>query len=83
MFDVSDRFLHQLAADRRASLHRSGEPRPAGPLRRAIGSGLVRLGLRMSHGGNVPPSASQVGADTGPATTAGDSPSVATSRTGE
>ena len=82
MFDVSDRFLHQLAADRRASLQRSGEPRPAGPLRRAIGSALVRLGLRLGYDGSVAAIGSQLGTDAGPAVTAGDSPSVATSRTG-
>lgn len=80
MFDVSDRFLHQLAADRRASLRRSGEPRPADPLRRAIGRALVRLGLRLGHDGSVAPIGSRI--DAGPAVTAGDSPSVATSRTG-
>jgi hypothetical protein len=78
MFDVSDRFLHQLAADRRASLQRSREHRPDGPLRRAIGSALVRLGLRLRH--NVAPTGPQPGPDAGPPTTAGGSPSLATSR---
>ena len=63
MFDVSDRFLYQLAADRRASLQRSGEHCPAGPLRRAVGAGLVRLGLRLGYDGNVPPFDSQLGTD--------------------
>ena len=42
MFDVSDRFLHQLAADRRASLQRS---RKAFPLRTALGALLARVGV--------------------------------------
>jgi hypothetical protein len=82
MFDVSHRFLHQLAADRRASLQRSGEHRTAGPLRHAVGSRLVRLGLRPSHDVNVPPTGTQLGPDTGH-TTVERSPSVATSPTGE
>ncbi len=82
MFDVSDRFLYQLAADRRASLQRSGEHCPAGPLRRAVGAGLVRLGLRLGYDGNVPPFDSQLGTDAEPPATVGGSPSVATSRTG-
>lgn len=45
MFDASDRFLHQLAADRRASLHRSGRASAQRPLRRALRAGLARLGL--------------------------------------
>ena len=42
MFDVSDRFLHQLAADRRASLQPS---RKAFPLRTALGALLARVGV--------------------------------------
>ena len=42
MFDVSDRFLHQLAADRRASLERS---RKASPLRTALGALLACVGV--------------------------------------
>jgi hypothetical protein len=45
MFDVSDRFLQQLAADRRASLHRSGRASAQRPLQRALRAGLARLGL--------------------------------------
>ena len=45
MYDVSDRFLHQLAADRRASLLRSGRASTKHPFRRALGAGLARLGL--------------------------------------
>jgi len=42
MLDVSDRFLHQLAADRRASLQCS---RKAVPLRTALGAFLARVGV--------------------------------------
>ena len=45
MFDVSDRFLHQLAADRRASLRRSGRASVKRKLRSALSAGLARLGL--------------------------------------
>lgn len=45
MFDVSDRFLHQLAADRRASLQRSGRASAKRKLRPALGAALARLGL--------------------------------------
>ena len=45
MYDVSDRFLHQLTADRRASLLRSGRASSKRPFRRALGAGLARLGL--------------------------------------
>ncbi len=47
MFDVSDRFLHQLAADRRASLHRSVKASPKRRPRRALGAGLARLRVTM------------------------------------
>lgn len=77
MFDVSHRFLHQLAADRRASLQRSGERRTAGRLRHAVGSVLVRLGLRPSHDVNVPPTGTQLGPNTGNPNTEEASPSVA------
>ena len=46
----------ELAAARVAALHRSAGPAPAGPLRRAAGSALVRLGLRLGYDGRVPPS---------------------------
>lgn len=49
----------ELHAARVASLHRSAERMPAGPLRRAIGSRLVRLGLRLGYDGRVPPFVSQ------------------------
>jgi DNA-binding CsgD family transcriptional regulator len=45
MYDVSDRFLHQLAADRRASLLHSGRASSKRPFRRALGAGLARLSL--------------------------------------
>jgi hypothetical protein len=51
---------HELAAARVAALHRSAEHRAAGPLRRALGSGLVRLGLRLGYDGSVPPFVSQL-----------------------
>ena len=47
MFDASDRFLHQLAADRRASLHRSGRASAKRRPRRALGVGLGRLGVAL------------------------------------
>jgi hypothetical protein len=80
MFDVSDRFLHQLAADRGASLQRCGERRPVGSLRRAIGSALVRLGLRPGY--NIAPIDSQPGTALAPQHSEG-SPSVASLRTKE
>ena len=45
----------ELAAARVAALHRSAGLIPPGPLRRAAGSALVRLGLRLGYGGSVPP----------------------------
>ena len=42
-----------------AALHRSAEAPPAGPLRRAAGSALVRLGLRLGYDGSVPPLVAQ------------------------
>ena len=53
MFDMSSEFRHQLAADRMAALRRSAEPGPPSSLRRAVGSGLVRLGLRLHSDGRV------------------------------
>ena len=44
MFDVSHRFLNQLAVDRRESLHRSGEA--SKNRRRPLRAALVRFGLR-------------------------------------
>ena len=51
---------HELAAARVAALTRSAEHRPAGRLRRTVGSGLVRLGLRLGDDGSVPPLVSQL-----------------------
>jgi hypothetical protein len=45
----------ELAAARVAALHRSATPAHAGPLRRVVASGLVRLGLRLGYDGSVPP----------------------------
>ena len=47
---------NELASARAAALHRAAGPLPAGPLRRAAGSALVRLGLRLGYDGRVPPS---------------------------
>lgn len=46
----------ELAAARVAALHRSAASSSPGPLRRAAGSALVRLGLRLGYDGSVPPS---------------------------
>ncbi len=46
----------ELAAVRVSALRRSARPSPAGPLRRALGNGFVRLGLRLGSDGSVPPS---------------------------
>jgi hypothetical protein len=51
---------HELAAARVAALTRSAERRPAGRLRRTVGSGLVRLGLRLGYDGSVPPLVTQL-----------------------
>jgi hypothetical protein len=64
VFDMSPEFRHQLAADRMASLRRSAEPSPNRPLRRALGSGLVRLGLRLGYDGHPPRPVSLPGTDT-------------------
>jgi hypothetical protein len=50
----------ELAATRVSALRRSAEPAPVGPLRRALGAGLVRLGLRLGYDGHVPPLVSQL-----------------------
>ena len=47
MYDASDRFLHQLAADRRASLQRSGRASETRRFRGALGGGLARLRVAM------------------------------------
>ena len=52
--DSSSQLRHQLAADRMAALRRSAEKGPPSALRRAVGSGLVRLGLRLRGNGRIP-----------------------------
>jgi hypothetical protein len=52
-------FRRELAAVRVAALHRSATPAQAGPFRRAVASGLVRLGLRLGYDGSVPPLVAQ------------------------
>ena len=47
----------QLAADRVAALRYSARPVHPGPLRRSLGSAVVRLGLHLGSDGGVPPSA--------------------------
>ena len=49
----------ELAAARLAALHRSAARAHPGPLRRAAGSALVRLGLRLGYEGSVPPLVAQ------------------------
>ena len=49
----------ELAAARLAALHRSAASTSPGPLRRAAGSALVRLGLRLGYEGSVPPLVAQ------------------------
>jgi hypothetical protein len=49
----------ELAAARVAALHRSAASASPGPLRRAAGSALVRLGLRLGYDGSVPPLVAQ------------------------
>ncbi len=49
----------ELAAARVAALHRSATSASPGPLRRAAGSALVRLGLRLGYDGSVPPLVAQ------------------------
>ncbi len=55
----------ELAAARVAALHRSAMPAHAGPLRRAVAAGLVRLGLRLGYEGSVPPLVTQPGSSVG------------------
>ena len=73
MLELSPEFRHELAEARMAALRRSAEPSPAGPLRRAIGSGLVRLGLRLGYDGRVPPFVTQLVTEDGPPAPAGGS----------
>lgn len=49
----------ELAAARLAALHRSAASATPGPLRRAAGSALVHLGLRLGYDGSVPPLVAQ------------------------
>jgi hypothetical protein len=49
----------ELAAARVAALQRSAASAPPGPLRRAAGTALVRLGLRLGYDGSVPPLVAQ------------------------
>ena len=49
----------ELAAARLAALHRSAASAAPGPFRRAVGSALVRLGLRLGYEGSVPPLVAQ------------------------
>jgi hypothetical protein len=51
----------ELAAARLAALHRSAASAHPGPVRRAAGSALVRLGLRLGYEGSVPPLVAQSG----------------------
>jgi hypothetical protein len=46
----------ELAAARAAALRSSARPSPPGPLRRAVGNGLVRLGLLVGSDGLDTPS---------------------------
>jgi hypothetical protein len=55
----------ELAAARLAALHRSASSASPGPLRRAAGSALVRLGLRLGYEGSVPPLVAQPGSSVG------------------
>jgi hypothetical protein len=55
MHELIAEVRQELATTRVAALHRSAEPLVAGPLRRALGRGLVRLGLRLGYDGRVPP----------------------------
>ncbi len=49
----------ELAAARLAALERSATSASPGPLRRATGSALVSLGLRLGYDGSVPPLVAQ------------------------
>ena len=49
----------ELATARVSALRHSARPSPAGPLRRALGNGFVRLGLLLGSDGSVPPSLAQ------------------------
>jgi hypothetical protein len=60
ILELTPELRNELATARVAALRRSAEPSPAGPLRRALGSGLVRLGLRLGYDGRVPPFVAQL-----------------------
>jgi hypothetical protein len=49
----------ELAVARLAALQRSAASASPGPLRRATGTALVRLGLRLGYDGSVPPLVAQ------------------------
>ena len=54
IIELTPEFRHEVAAARVAALHRSAEPVPAGPVRRAVARWLVGLGLRLGYDGNAP-----------------------------
>ena len=74
ILESTPEFRHDAAAARIASLRHSAEPSPAGPFRRAMGRGLVRLGLRLGYDGHVPPFVSQLGTEGTPASAGVTSP---------
>jgi hypothetical protein len=71
MLELNPEFRHELAAARADALRRCAEPVPPGRLRRAAGSGLVRLGLRLGYDGRVPPFVTQLVTEDGPPAQAG------------
>ena len=73
MLELTPEFRHELATARMATLRRSAEPAPKGPVRRAVGSGLVRLGLRLGYDGSVPPFVTQLVTEGDPPASAGGS----------
>jgi hypothetical protein len=73
MLELNPEFRHELAAARADDLRRFAEPMPPGRLRRAVGAGLVRLGLRLGYDGRVPPFVTQLVTEDGPPAQAGGS----------
>ena len=71
MLELDTEFRRELAASHAAALRRLAEPSTPGPLRRVIGSGLVRLGLRLGYDGRVPPFVAQLVTEDGPPSQAG------------
>lgn len=72
MLELNPEFRHELAAARADDLRRFAEPLPPGRLRRAVGAGLVRLGLRLGYDdGRVPPFVTQLVSEDGPPAQAG------------